>query len=222
VTYGSDRVRGDERRDVGTVYARYSDWLRTRLVSRYGIQDAEDLLQETWLRLAPYQGADGIRHPKALLLKIASNLAADKFGRRRRRDLLAGETVAAQGWNIELPSQTDEMFAKQVVMGLPQPLRDRIVIGEMRDGAAALETLKSWNTGHPGGLSTLHANSAEDVLGRLEDLIGEVAVRMPRRLIGQSVDRIVHISRTKTGRRVTGVLGVHGEADGAYRIDRLA
>ncbi len=37
---------------------------------------------------------------------------------------------------------------------------DRIVIGEMRDGAAALETLKSWNTGHPGGLSTVHANSA--------------------------------------------------------------
>ena len=99
---------------------------------------------------------------------------------------------------------------------------DRIVIGEMRDGAAALETLKSWNTGHPGGLSTLHANSAEDVLRRLEDLIGEVAVRMPRRLIGQSVDRIVHINRTKTGRRVTGVLGVHGEDDGAYRIDRLA
>jgi type IV secretion system protein VirB11 len=99
---------------------------------------------------------------------------------------------------------------------------DRIVIGEMRDGAAALETLKSWNTGHPGGLSTLHANSAEDVLRRLEDLIGEVAVRMPRRLIGQSVDRIVHISRTKTGRRVTGVLGVYGEDDGAYRIDRLA
>ncbi len=45
---------------------------------------------------------------------------------------------------------------------------------------------------------------------------------MPRRLIGQSVDRIVHISRTKTGRRVTGVLGVHGEDDGAYCIDRLA
>ena len=132
MTYGSDRVRGEERRDVGTVYARYSDWLRSRLVSRYGIQDAEDLLQETWLRLAPYQGADGIRHPKALLLKIASNLAADKFGRRRRRDLHAGETVAAQGWNIELPSQTDEMFAKQVVMGLPQPLRDVFVLSRIK------------------------------------------------------------------------------------------
>ncbi len=99
---------------------------------------------------------------------------------------------------------------------------DRIVIGEMRDGAAALETLKSWNTGHPGGLSTLHANSAEDVLRRLEDLIGEVVVRAPARLIGQSVDRIVHISRTKDGRRVNGILRVDSEDDGAYRVGRLA
>lgn len=219
---GLDKLQPDAPMTLDVLHGRYAAWFRARLVRRYGAQDAEDLLQEAWLRLAPYQGLAGVRHPRALLLKIASNLAADKFGRRRRRDLHAGETVATQGWNIELPSQTDEMFAKQVVMGLPQPLRDRIVIGEMRDGAAALETLKSWNTGHPGGLSTLHANSAEDVLRRLEDLIGEVAVRMPRRLIGQSVDRIVHISRTKTGRRVTGVLGVHGEDDGAYRIDRLA
>lgn len=99
---------------------------------------------------------------------------------------------------------------------------DRIVIGEMRDGAAVLETLKSWNTGHPGGLSTLHANSAEDVLRRLEDLIGEVAVQAPRRLIGQSVDRIVHISRTSDGRRVNAVLGVDGEEGSAYLVSRLA
>ncbi|MNS44963.1 Type IV secretion system protein VirB11 [compost metagenome] len=99
---------------------------------------------------------------------------------------------------------------------------DRIVIGEMRDGAAALETLKSWNTGHPGGLSTLHANSAEDVLRRLEDLIGEVALQPPRRLIGQSVDRILHISRAAGGRRVDALLGVDGETDGVYRVERLA
>lgn len=79
---------------------------------------------------------------------------------------------------------------------------DRIVIGEMRDGAAALETLKAWNTGHPGGLSTLHANSAEDVLPRLEDLLQEVVVRPSRRAIVQAVDLLVHIRRTPEGRRV--------------------
>lgn len=93
---------------------------------------------------------------------------------------------------------------------------DRIVVGEMRDGAAALETLKSWNTGHPGGLSTIHANSADDVLRRVEDLIAEVSTRTPRRAISQAVDLIVHIRRTATGRRVEAVLGVGPSDDGGY------
>ncbi len=100
---------------------------------------------------------------------------------------------------------------------------DRIVIGEMRDGAAALETLKSWNTGHPGGLSTLHANSAEGALRRLEDLIGEVTQTIPRRLIADSVDRIVHIHRGgAAGRHVEAVLAVEGLGDGGYQTRVLA
>lgn len=99
---------------------------------------------------------------------------------------------------------------------------DRIVVGEMRDGAAALETLKSWNTGHPGGLSTLHANSAEDVLRRVEDLIAEVVAGPSRRAIAQAVDRIVHIRRTPDGRRVDGVFAVEGLRDEGYLLNRLA
>lgn len=99
---------------------------------------------------------------------------------------------------------------------------DRIVVGEMRDGAAALETLKSWNTGHPGGLSTIHANSAEDVLRRIEDLMTEVVARVPRRAISQAVDRIVHIRRTPEGRRVEAVLAVDGLDGEDYHVTRLA
>lgn len=98
----------------------------------------------------------------------------------------------------------------------------RIIVGEMRDGAAALETLKSWNTGHPGGLSTIHANSAADVLSRVEDLIGEVLVQPPRRMIGQAVDRIVHIRRTASGRRVEAVLSVDGLIGDDYQLGSLA
>ena len=87
---------------------------------------------------------------------------------------------------------------------------DRIVIGEMRDGAAALETLKSWNTGHPGGLSTIHANSAQEALRRLEDLIGEVTSQVPQRMIGEAVDCVVHMQRTASGRRVEAVISVGG------------
>ncbi|MDQ8027462.1 MAG: P-type conjugative transfer ATPase TrbB [Brevundimonas sp.] len=99
---------------------------------------------------------------------------------------------------------------------------DRMVVGEMRDGAAALETLKSWNTGHPGGLSTLHANSAQDVLRRLEDLIAEVSARPPRGAIARAVNRIVHIRRTASGRRVEAVLGVEPASDDSYRLTPLA
>lgn len=99
---------------------------------------------------------------------------------------------------------------------------DRIVVGEMRDGAAALETLKSWNTGHPGGLSTIHANSAGDVLRRVEDLLTEVVARPPRRAIAEAVDRIVHIRRTAEGRRVEAVLGVEGLEADRYLLTPLA
>jgi type IV secretion system protein VirB11 len=100
---------------------------------------------------------------------------------------------------------------------------DRIVVGEMRDGAAALETLKAWNTGHPGGLSTLHANSAAEALSRLEDLISEVAARPPRRAIAQAIDLIVHIRRTRAGREVEALLQVNGvDNAGGYRLSPLA
>lgn len=99
---------------------------------------------------------------------------------------------------------------------------DRIVVGEMRDGAAALETLKSWNTGHPGGLSTIHANSAGDVLRRVEDLLSEVVAQPPRRAIAQAIDRIVHIRRTAVGRRVEAVLAVDGLEDDRYLLTPLA
>lgn len=99
---------------------------------------------------------------------------------------------------------------------------DRIVVGEMRDGAAALETLKSWNTGHPGGLSTIHANSGEDVPRRLEDLIMEVSPAPPRRMIAQAVERIVHIARTPEGRRVESVMAMVGLNGERYRLARLA
>lgn len=76
---------------------------------------------------------------------------------------------------------------------------DRIVVGEVRDGAA-LEVLKAWNTGHPGGLLSLHANSAADALARLEDLCMERRATSATRLIEASVDMVVFIARSACGR----------------------
>ncbi len=90
---------------------------------------------------------------------------------------------------------------------------DRIVVGEVRDGAA-LEVLKAWNTGHPGGLLTVHANSAADALIRLEDLCMEARASPPKRLIASAIDMVVFIARREGGRVITEILErdeMHGE-----------
>ena len=66
---------------------------------------------------------------------------------------------------------------------------DRIPIGEVR-GAEALDLLKAWGTGHPGGVGTLHAGSAMGALRRLEQLIQEAVVTVPRALIAETIDLI--------------------------------
>jgi len=128
VTYGSDELEDQKRRTVLAIYDRYADWLKAKLVRRYGTQDAEDLFQETWLRVAPYQASGLVRHPKALLLRIASNLAVDRYAKRNRRVRHEHEAGRLDGWGFELPAQTDEVMAKQLVLGLPVPLRDVFVL----------------------------------------------------------------------------------------------
>lgn len=86
---------------------------------------------------------------------------------------------------------------------------DRIVVGEVR-GPEALDMLKAWNTGHPGGISTIHANDAMGGLYRLEQLVGEVAASIPRTLIAQAIDLIVFISGRGTARRIETILHVTG------------
>lgn len=98
---------------------------------------------------------------------------------------------------------------------------DRIVVGEMREGSAALETLKAWNTGHPGGLSTIHANSAEEALTRLEDLLAEVGSPLGHRVIANAVNIIVHIRRRTDGRHIDPILEVMGASADGYATRSL-
>jgi type IV secretion system protein VirB11 len=84
---------------------------------------------------------------------------------------------------------------------------DRIVIGEIRN-SAALDLLKSWNTGHPGGVTTLHANSCLEALSRLEMLILEGVPNPMQRLIGQAVGLVIYIEPLPTGPTVTEIMEV--------------
>jgi len=78
---------------------------------------------------------------------------------------------------------------------------DRIIVGEVR-GGEALALLKAWNTGHPGGITTVHANNAAAALLRLESLIQESGVPPQPRLVAETVDLVAFIARTPEGRRI--------------------
>ena len=142
--------------------------------------------------------------------------------------------IAETGDRVVLLEDTRELqcAAKDVVAMRTQPgsvslsdlvrstlrLRpDRIIIGEVR-GGEALDMLKAWNTGHPGGIATLHANSAEAGLCRLEQLIGEVTANIPYHLIAEAIDCVVSIKREGASRRVESVAHVTGTTPDGYEL----
>jgi len=86
---------------------------------------------------------------------------------------------------------------------------DRIPIGEVR-GAEALDLLKAWGTGHPGGIGTLHAGSAIGALRRLEQLIQEAVVTVPRALIAETIDLIAVLAGRSSARRLAELAAVKG------------
>jgi P-type conjugative transfer ATPase TrbB len=99
---------------------------------------------------------------------------------------------------------------------------DRIIIGEVR-GGEALALLKAWNTGHPGGLTTLHANSAVAALRRLEALIQEAGVTPRPELVVEAVGLLVFMVRAPgTGRKVKELAAVVGyDQDKGYQISQI-
>lgn len=99
---------------------------------------------------------------------------------------------------------------------------DRIIVGEVR-GREALDMLKAWNTGHPGGIATVHANSALAALYRIEQLVQESVTTVPRRLIAEAIDLIIFIAGRGLARRIDSVARVAGlDSDGGYGLVDLA
>jgi Flp pilus assembly CpaF family ATPase len=94
---------------------------------------------------------------------------------------------------------------------------DRVVVGEVR-GAEALDLIKVWGTGHPGGIATIHAGSALGALLRLEQLILEVAVNPPRALIAEAVNVVIHIAGRGRKRRIESIARVVGFDGVGYRL----
>ncbi|WP_315745016.1 MULTISPECIES: P-type conjugative transfer ATPase TrbB [unclassified Bradyrhizobium] len=99
---------------------------------------------------------------------------------------------------------------------------DRIPIGEVR-GPEALDLLKAWGTGHPGGIGTIHAGSAIGALRRLEQLIQEAVVTVPRALIAETIQLIAVLAGRGADRRLVELAHVEGlNAGGDYQLTQLA
>ena len=112
--------------------------------------------------------------------------------------------------------RTSDTVSMNMLLKASMRLRpDRIIVGEVSDGAA-LTLLKSWNTGHPGGLATIHANDARAALTRMEQLIGEASERPMPHLLAEAINIVVSIQRTDTSRRIEELVAVKGVRAGEY------
>ncbi|MFT3813321.1 MAG: P-type conjugative transfer ATPase TrbB [Acidovorax sp.] len=94
---------------------------------------------------------------------------------------------------------------------------DRVIVGEVR-GPEALDLIKVWGTGHPGGIATIHAGSVLGALLRLEQLILEVAVNPPRALIADAVNVVIYIAGRGRKRRIERIARVVGFDGTGYQL----
>jgi len=116
-----------------------------------------------------------------------------------------------------IPMRTTSDVSMQELLKITMRQRpDRIIIGEVR-GKEALDMLKAWNTGHPGGVCTVHANDARAGLLRIEQLISEVSETPMRELVAEAIDVVVFLVRDpKIGPKVSELISVEGVVDGQY------
>ena len=152
----------------------------------------------------------------AVIAEIADTAPEDRL-------LVLEDTAEIQcaGENVVALHTSDTVDMARLLKSTMRLRPDRIIVGEVRDGAA-LTLLKAWNTGHPGGVATIHANSAESALRRLEQLTAEASQQPMQDVIGEAVDLIVSIERMPKGRIVRDVLHVESFSDGRYRTESYA
>lgn len=123
--------------------------------------------------------------------------------------------------HVPLRTRAGVVSMQELVRATMRLRPDRVVVGEVR-GAEALDLIKVWGTGHPGGIATVHAGSAQGALLRLEQLILEVALNPPRALIAEAVNVVVYIAGRGRKRRIETIARVVGfDHEGYHLADTL-
>jgi P-type conjugative transfer ATPase TrbB len=155
---------------------------------------------------------------------LANALLAELAERNERVILIEDtrELQCAARDTVALRTRIGVVTMAELVRSTLRLRPDRIVVGEVR-GAEALDMLKAWNTGHPGGIATVHANGARSALYRLEQLVQEAVVTVPRRLIAEAIDLIVFIEGRGTARRIAELASLEGlDSAGDYALRHFA
>ena len=122
--------------------------------------------------------------------------------------------------SVQLRTERGKTSLQELVRSTLRLRPDRIVVGEVR-GGEALDLLKAWSTGHPGGITTLHANSAYGALTRLEQLTLEATPRAAFDLIAEAIDVIVFMERENGARRISEAIKVTGFDGSGYQTEPL-
>jgi len=136
------------------------------------------------------------------------------------RVLVLEDTVELQctaNDHVPLRTRMGVVSMQELVRATMRLRPDRVVVGEVR-GGEALDLIKVWGTGHPGGIATIHAGSAVGALLRLEQLILEVAVNPPRALIAEAVNVVIYIAGRGRKRRIESIARVVGFDGMGYQL----
>lgn len=123
------------------------------------------------------------------------------------RILIIEDTAEIQcsAQNKVISRTTKKVSMQDLVKSSLRERPDRVLIGEIR-GKEALDLITIWNTGHPGGVATVHANSAYEALRRLERLLAQANAHNMEEEIAQAINTIIFIKKTPTGRVVEEIL----------------
>ncbi len=149
-----------------------------------------------------------------------ANALLDEIAETGDRVLILEDTVELQCRaenHVAMRTEPGVTTMRDLVRTTLRMRPDRIVVGEVR-GGEALDLIKALGTGHPGGIATVHAGSAQGALTRLEQLVQEVTVTVPRALIAETVNVIVYIAGRGRARRVEEIVRVVGLDAQGYRL----
>lgn len=154
---------------------------------------------------------------------LANALLAEVAARDERVIVIEDtrELQCAARDSVALRAKPGVVTIRDLVRSTMRLRPDRIIVGEVR-GGEALDLLKAWNTGHPGGIATIHANSPRAALYRLEQLIQEVVATVPRRLVANTADLLIFLAGRGPERRLQSIAEVWGlDQDGDYLVREL-